>query len=62
MVHKANELKKLKGVLCELKKKQGKILSPETLKAAATSYQSDNFSRMCPGNKEYDFVKIIDRV
>lgn len=25
MVHKANELKKLKGVLSELKKKQGKF-------------------------------------
>ncbi|XP_060780327.1 uncharacterized protein LOC132888272 [Neoarius graeffei] len=58
LVKKARELKKNKGILADPDSKAGRKLD-EAVKARVTAfYQNDEFSRMCPGKKEYVSVKI----
>ena len=58
MVKKARELLKNKGLLCEADQKTRKGISEELRRAAEMLYQNDEYSRMCPGKKEYISIKI----
>ena len=53
LVKKARELKKREGILAEPNKKKGKSLNFDIKQRVINFYQSDEFSRMCPGKKEY---------
>lgn len=58
MVKRAREVKKTKGILGEPDPKKGKCLSPEVVARVIAFYQSDEYSRMCPGKKEFVSVRI----
>ena len=53
LVKRARELKRSKGILAEPNQKRGKPLDAEVAQKVINFYQSDEFSRMCPGKKEY---------
>ena len=57
LMRKARELKKESGILANPKTKQGKPLSLETINKVVEFYQSDDYSRMCPGKKEFVSIK-----
>ena len=57
VVRKARELKKTKGILAEPDPKKGRALSAEVVDRVIAFYQSDEYSRMYPGQKEYKSVK-----
>ena len=52
----ARELKKERGILAEPKQKVGKALSGDVSEIVSNSYQQDEYSRCCPGMK--DFVSV----
>ena len=54
MVKRARGIKSKKGILEEPGPKKGKSLSQEVI----AFYHSDDYLRMCPGNKEYVSVII----
>lgn len=56
LVRKARELRNIHGILPEPQVKAGKPLSTETIKLVVDFYQSDEYSRICPGQK--DFVSV----
>ena len=58
MVKRVREIKNKKGILEEPDPKKGKSLSPEVIERVIAFYQSDDYSRMCPGKKEYVSVRI----
>ena len=58
LVKKARELKKREGILAEPNKKKGKSLNFDIKQRVINFYQSDEFSRMCPGKKEYVSVRV----
>ena len=58
MVKRAREIKNKKGVLEEPDPKKGKILIAEVIERVIAFYQSDDYSRMCSGKKEYVSVRI----
>lgn len=59
LVKKARSLKKMHGILPDVSlAKKGKELSQTTVDKVIALYESDEFSRMCPGQKEYVSVKI----
>ena len=58
MVKRAREIKNKKGILEEPDPKKGKSLSPEVIERVIVFYQSDDYSHMCPGKKEYVSVRI----
>lgn len=58
MVKKARSLKQSHGVFSEPSPKHGKELSPETQKAVVEFYEDDEYTRLCPGKKEFVSVKI----
>lgn len=60
IVKRARELKKNKGILAEPDPKKGRPLSTEVVERVKAFYQSDEYSRMCPGKKEYVSVKTDD--
>ena len=51
MVKKAKNLKKTNGILSEPKEKTGRPISDELKQAVEHFYESDQYSRMCPGKK-----------
>ena len=51
LVKKARKLKNSKGILVEPEKKKGNVLSNETKLKVLEIFESDEFSRMCPGEK-----------
>ena len=52
----ARELKKERGILAEPKQKVGKALSGDVSEIVSNFYQQDEYSRCCPGMK--DFVSV----
>ena len=52
LVKKARKLKTSKGILAEPEKKKGNVLSDETKLKVLEIFESDEFSRMCPGKKD----------
>ena len=52
----ARELKKERGILAEPKQKVGKALSRDVSEIVSNFYQQDEYSRCCPGIK--DFVSV----
>ena len=53
LVKKARKMKNSKGILAEPKKKEGNVLIDETKLKVLEILKSDEFSRMCPGKKDY---------
>ena len=58
MYKKAKHLKREKGILAEPEPKKGRPLKEEVIQRVKAFYESDEFSRMCPGQKEYKSVRI----
>ena len=58
MVRTARKLKEEKGILAVPEKKRGKILSPEVVTAVQNFYEDDEFSRMCPGIRDFVSIRI----
>ena len=52
----ARKLKKERGILAEPKQKVGKALSGDVSEIVSNFYQQDEYSRCCPGMK--DFVSV----
>src|SRR5206468_9562353 len=52
LVRKVRQFKNQYGNLPEPRVKTGKPLSSETIKLAMDFYQSDEYSRICPGQKD----------
>ena len=52
LVKKARKLNNYKGILVEPEKKKGNVLSDETKLKVLEIFESDKFSRMCPGKKD----------
>lgn len=57
MAKKSRALKREVGILGEAKAKKGKGLSQETVDKVHAFYNDDEYSRMCPGQKEFVSVK-----
>ena len=57
LVRKARELKTQYGILPEPPVKAGKPLPSETKQLVIEFYQSDEYSRICPGQKDFVSVK-----
>lgn len=57
-VKTARELKKSFGILAEPSKKEGKTISDEVKERVRLFYTCDEYSRMCPGKKEFVSVKV----
>ena len=51
LVKKARKLKNSKGMFVEPEKKKGNVLSDKTKLKVLEIFESDEFSRMCPGEK-----------
>lgn len=60
LVKKARALKKSKGLLSEPEQKQGHGLPAHVVKLIKDFYSDDEFSRQCPGQK--DFVIVHDEL
>ena len=58
MVKKARMLKKTDGILPDLAPKKGRQLGQATVDKVIAIYVSDEFSRMCPGQKEYVTIRV----
>ena len=58
LIKKARKLKTSKGILAEPEKKKGNVLSDETKLKVLEIFESDEFSRMCPGKKDCVSIKI----
>jgi hypothetical protein len=58
LVKRARELKRLKGILSKPVPKTGKKLTQETEVKVRELYESDEYSRMCPGKKDFVSVKV----
>ena len=57
LVRTARKVKNENGILSLPGKKTGNPLSPETVNLVINFYQSDEFSRMMPGKKDYVSIK-----
>ena len=60
-VKSTKELRKSSGILSNKSKRKGKVLDEDVQKNFISCYGSDEFSRMCPGKKEYVSVKVKGR-
>jgi hypothetical protein len=60
LVKRARELKKSKGILSKPMPKKGKQLTETTKLRVAEFYESDEYSRVCPGKKDYVSMKVDD--
>ena len=58
MVKRARELKKSKGILADPEKKKGFTIDDNIVENVIKMYESDEYSRMCPGKKDFVTVKI----
>ena len=61
IVKRARELKKEKGILGDVDHNRGKVLNPAVKERVQSFYENDNYSRMCPGKKEFVSVRIDDK-
>jgi hypothetical protein len=57
LVKKARKLYKSDGILADPVQAQGKRLPTDTINAVKQFYEDDEFSRMCPGKKDFVSVK-----
>ena len=57
MVKRARQLKRDKGILASPDHKRGKTVNGDVKQRIHDFYQSDEYSRMCPGKKEYITVR-----
>lgn len=57
VVRRSRELKKQKGILADPNPKKGKLLDSDITKEVISFYQLDEYSRICPGKKEFVSVK-----
>ena len=55
-VRKAASLKKEQGILPKLPRKKGHQLDDNVINLKKQFYEDDEYSRMCPGAKEYKSV------
>ena len=53
LVKRFRKLKREKGILTDPGPKKGKVISPDIINRVTGFYESDEFTRMCPGKKEY---------
>ena len=58
MIKKTRKLKSKKGLLAEPNKRLGKKISEDTVKCILDFYQSNKYSRCCPGKKEFVSITI----
>ena len=58
LVKKSKKLKVQQGILCEPKQKIGKTISQDLKTKVINFYQDSEFSRICPGKKEFIAIKI----
>ena len=58
IARKSKELKKEKGLVPEIAKKKSKVLATDIAESVAAFYEDDQFSRNCPGKKEFVSVRI----
>lgn len=61
MVRKAKTVREQQGILGEPHVNKGKPLSAEVRERVMKFYQMDEYSRICPGKKDYVSVKINDK-
>ena len=54
----AKKMREEKGILSEAQVKKGHGLSNELVKRIVDFYQSDEYSRMCPGKKDFVSIKV----
>ena len=57
-IKRAREMKKYHGILVEPAKREGRNISNDVKEKVLELYLSDEFSRMCPGKKEFISVNI----
>ena len=58
LVKKSRALKKSKGILADPISRKGKTLDSDIKDRVVALYQSDEYSRICPGKKDYVSVKV----
>ena len=58
LVKKYRALKKSKGILADSISRKGKTLDSDIKDGVVAFYQSDEYSRICPGKKDYVSVKV----
>ena len=58
LVKKARKLKDSRGIFAEPEKKKGNVLRDERKLKVLEIFESDKFSRMCPGKKDCVSIKI----
>lgn len=61
MARKSKQLRDVKGLLPEISKKKGRAINVDIANSVKEFFQNDEFSRMCPGKKEFVSVKIDGR-
>ena len=52
MVRKARHLRKANGIFADPEAKKGKQLAADLIDRVVAFYESDDYSRMCPGKKD----------
>ncbi|XP_071948717.1 uncharacterized protein [Antedon mediterranea] len=57
LVRKSRELKKTNGILAEPDMKKGRSLGVQLIERVKAFYESDEFSGICPGKKEYVSIR-----
>ena len=58
LVKKSRALKKSKGILADPISRKGRTLDSDIKVRVVAFYQSDEYSRICPGKKDYVSVKV----
>ena len=58
ITRKSKELQKEKGLVPKIAKKKGKVLLKDIAESVAAFYENNQFSRNCPGKKEFVSVRI----
>ena len=58
LVRKARNLRETSGILANAERKKGHALSTEIEAAVKSFYEDDEFSRICPGKKDYVSVRV----
>ena len=53
IARKSKELKKEKGLVPEIAEKKGKVMATDIAECVAAFYEDDQFSRNCPGKKDF---------
>lgn len=58
MIKTARHLKQMHGIMAEPSKKEGRSISEKVKNLVHEFYQSDEYSRMCPGKKQYVSIQV----